>query len=1048
MAITQNLRLKLHRMLVNAPVIPNNSSLKHVGTAFQISRSTDFTDQSAMILEGAFYEEDGDNILLLENQIEVGATEVVYSRYAYIFGDKNAVNQDRDTYTVNQWSRISSSHGDQIGFKFDNTVLATPTVNVTEVVGSSTLSGYKFTVEGYKVLVGDKTDHTYTTWEISDTNNNVIYERVKDEDNLTSLILPKDKFDKNQIYFVRAKVISKGNGESNWGCFVFNTSIVANNKFELDFLQPFYYGQNLFMRLKLMTTDANRIRLVVKEVSGDFESATVYDQYQNISRSIKIPSSNFQLDKTYRLYACLEINTGAGVYLTALTLVKEFTVKINRIYPVRTDSRYSEQGTMLSYPGISIGQGVINTRELRDGTFFMGVNSTAVAGSGVNQNEFIIYAKYSDSIRTTNIRVQLPNGAPSIGANDLNFPYVNVLPLYDDRVVVNYCSYAPNSDYQKSVWCIYEVDWISKTYTCLGYKVFQDEGFSTALSSSAVVCRDNSIVYIPAEFYTPSTTVVKDFSDSGKIDLNNRRWVSRDGNYNIEWPTSFSNSMTITNSDDGHGLKFNVRNNTNANAAKIRLDNVSSTGFTVGFRMRLPFSGNNIQGDSYLPLVSFATSGNGKVLSMGINKSNTNTNRVLNFDFHQTLGDSGANNTPTTIPLTEDYFDVIFVVRTDSVKMFVNNTLVRTWTSNKALGEFYNFLIGASNGMGASSVFEIKDVFVISEPIEDSFALSGIENVLLSVVGSSLLKDLPLLRITYNEAGAFSNKFTRTTIRDVIKPTIKRNMTICPCNELPQGGEKFLIMGGSTTSEWHCTDAGTGADLPGRFYYKLENLVTWEYNHTHNGTGTVVENPTTKHLPATIQTQDNNVASIYCIASFQRADGKIVIFNNSGTTKVGGDATNTTTWLIDYDKVDATFCVSQNNDTTVDMPFRSTVALRDGGFLRIGNTLTTMPPMLGYMADPVNAATTTPIVTNKHLVVRAGERLAIENPYLYETITIEGTSEADTGILTWVDTLRVTTFTYTTRIITRDTVETQAEADAKKKEHLYVLDGVKYSIKN
>lgn len=811
--MAQNLRNRIHRMMVTEPVIPTNSSLKHVGTAFQLSRSTDFTDSSAMILEGAVYAEDGSNILLIENQIQIGLDEVVYSRYAYIFGDKNALTPDRDTYTVNQWSRISSSHGDQVGFKFDNTVLATPVIDAVEVVGSATLSGYKFTVSGFKVLVGDKSPHAYTTWEISNTNNEVIYSRVKDEDNLTELILKKDLFNNNELYFIRAKLITATNAESNWGCFAFNPSITANAKFDLDVLEPFYYGMNMFMRLKLMTTNVTHVRLVVKEVAGDFESRTAYDQTVTATRSIKIPSTNFEKDKTYRLYACVKYDNNT---YSALSLVKEFTVKENTLYPVRTDSRYSEQGTLFSYPGVSIGAGVMCTRELRDGSFVMGVNSSLVAGSGASQNEFILYARYGDSIRTTNIRVQLPSGAPSIGANDLNYPYVNVLPLYDDRVVINYCSYATGNDYQKSVWCIYEVDWIKKTYTCLGYKVFQDEGFSTAVSGSAVVCRDNSIIYIPAEYYS------------------------------------------------------NVSNNTLAN--------------------------------------------------------------------------------------------------------------------------------------------------------------------------------LPLFKLVYNASGAVNNKFTRSTLVSAIKNTIVRNITICPFNDLPVGGEQFILMGGSTSSEWRCTDKTTGSDLPGLFYYKLENLNTWIYTYNSNsGTGSIAQG---KDLPETIRTQDNNVASIYCISSYRRADGKIVVFNNSPTTKVGGEATDTRTWLMDYDKTDGTFFVSQNNDTSIDMPFRSTIALKDGSFLRIGNTLTTMPPILGYMADPVNAATTTPIVSNKVLVVNPGERLSIENPYIYESIEVLGTSDADTGILTWVDTERVRTWTYTTRIITRDTTETQAEADAKKKEHLYVLDGVKYKIKD
>lgn len=138
----------------------------------------------------------------------------------------------------------------------------------------------------------------------------------------------------------------------------------------------------------------------------------------------------------------------------------------------------------------------------------------------------------------------------------------------------------------------------------------------------------------------------------------------------------------------------------------------------------------------------------------------------------------------------------------------------------------------------------------------------------------------------------------------------------------------------------------------------------------------------------------------YLYQTYLRKDGKIVMFNSvySGP-EVGIQNT------ILFNPVDNT-CVENTNDTPDNLIFRNTIVLQDGDFLRISNLATGTQTVDTYVSDTYK---TNQIVNNvvktliTDLVVKPGESVAIDYPYRYTTITIQGTSSSDTGVLNWID---------------------------------------------
>ncbi len=181
--------------------------------------------------------------------------------------------------------------------------------------------------------------------------------------------------------------------------------------------------------------------------------------------------------------------------------------------------------------------------------------------------------------------------------------------------------------------------------------------------------------------------------------------------------------------------------------------------------------------------------------------------------------------------------------------------------------------------------------------------------------------------------------------------------------------------------------------------------------------------------------------SIYCMHSFLRRDGKIVIFNSVHN----GESLGNHDVLI-YDTESNNFEIG-NIDNNLNIPFRNNIILLNGNIVRISSLPNDPQKSFTYICNTKTLSDlnivndTIELITD--LVVNDGEIINIESAYNYDTITIIGT-----GILKWVDKESVREFTSSDLIVTRNTVMTQAEFDAGNYSNVLVLDGVTFVVEN
>lgn len=478
-------RTRRPRILVNSPYIALASDKKHVGTRVQFSKSTDFNDTSMMVVDMTVYSPDDIlNIKLKDpsgGYLEVDLDDVYYYRYCYIFDVASAPTNNPDLYTQEPWSVIASVYGDQDGFRFDHIVVSTPVLSVNDNVGNVSSRYITVNAEGFNVIIGSG-EHKYTSWYVLDTDGNTIFSREKDEDNLTSITLPYTLFKQGKVFTIKARFITNTNGESNLGTYVYNSNVIENEKFTLTPVLPFQKGRSLFYRLKLMAPYVTHLTVKIFEDKGDSEVLKTTKVFNNLTSSITLPSDDLTVGLPYKTYAYLTFNHNGKTYNSSTIFINSFTLKAVDMAPIIQDAKYPGRYSLLN--DLVIGAGVFTSRELKNGTILLSDNSG---------QKFRLYGRYGNTIRGTGIEIDLPLPA----AIDIAMPYINVLPMYDDKILLNYTAYETSS-FKASVWALYSVDLVNNTWKLLTTAQYRDEIFSTSMCSSACVSAEGCVYYIPA----------------------------------------------------------------------------------------------------------------------------------------------------------------------------------------------------------------------------------------------------------------------------------------------------------------------------------------------------------------------------------------------------------------------------------------------------------------------------------------------------------------------------------------------------------------------
>ena len=194
---------------IDKPVVPLNAGFTHISTSWQVSKTKDFT-------ENLFSESLEDTTNLLDYYVTktIEKDEIVFARAKIHFSDG----------TEGAWSRIITVSGNQKGFKLSSTIVITPTLDVKSSVFDIINNGFEVNGSPFKLYAGIG-KHKYTTWELTTILGEVIWSRINDDENLTSIFIPKGKISDDKYYLIKATYITDTNTKSNPGQLVINSKM-------------------------------------------------------------------------------------------------------------------------------------------------------------------------------------------------------------------------------------------------------------------------------------------------------------------------------------------------------------------------------------------------------------------------------------------------------------------------------------------------------------------------------------------------------------------------------------------------------------------------------------------------------------------------------------------------------------------------------------------------------------------------------------------------------------------------------------------------------
>jgi len=172
---------------ISQPYIPAGSGLEHTETRYQVARNPDMTD---VVID--YTTTEAAELLHYNNDMSIARDEIFYHKERLTFNDGNFMESDIESLSYNRVTKVHVSS------------IYTPKISIN----TSTLDvGHIHMVVKLSELsmVFGTDQHSSTDWYVKNTSGEVLWERLFDEDNLTSMIIPKNIFIGRHVYVIEAR---------------------------------------------------------------------------------------------------------------------------------------------------------------------------------------------------------------------------------------------------------------------------------------------------------------------------------------------------------------------------------------------------------------------------------------------------------------------------------------------------------------------------------------------------------------------------------------------------------------------------------------------------------------------------------------------------------------------------------------------------------------------------------------------------------------------------------------------------------------------------
>lgn len=472
------------QILPDIPELP--TGMRVIACSYEVSRSPYFEttsnntrDESAIIVSNL---EDTVNIngywIDIPNLKE---DDDIYARYQLHLEitkpDGSKVKADMG------WSRPVNMKGDQEGFKVSDVILATPKLYVNLTNNNSTIR-VSVQTSPMEIFVGYG-EHTHTTWEITNSDGVTIFSRKKSKDMLTSITIPKEDFQHDEVYIIRCKFHSSTNAESDWGCYILNSGLSFKDLFEVIAPDELIAGKILSTQVILNSARFISVSLILKDKRDTIVTQTL--NHLDLYPSIRVPA--LRAGDIYRLYARLEYEPGK---YTEWKLIKTYIAKDNSVFDIDPTKVYIDNYLFVQ-PIMLPTSKFLYSRELLTGGYVM--PRTDEAENFLGLSYFIFdggtFRYIKDIPGTENTGTQKPLSNWSI----------SVIPLYNGEVIICKSEIVRDIDnigQGKLVFLKYSYDSFNIIFKLEGTATKNRHYGSTGVSGSMLAMLDNSVYYVSA----------------------------------------------------------------------------------------------------------------------------------------------------------------------------------------------------------------------------------------------------------------------------------------------------------------------------------------------------------------------------------------------------------------------------------------------------------------------------------------------------------------------------------------------------------------------
>lgn len=444
------------RIAVGNPILASNAGLTHTGTSYQVAKFPDFENPTNILFEDLNNTIDKLNIYITIDSDDY-KNLFIRTRYHFTKDDGEVIDDN--------WSRIIPVNSKQKGFKISNIIIDTPVIDYET-------DGEHLTIKttDFSMYYGPGS-HMSTSWRVRDNNNEIIYERLEDKDNLTSILL-HNILEFGKSYILEAKHHSNINNESNWGKFPLLNYVQNNNLFDLELIGDLTYNRKQYFKLKLYTSNFSSLDIEVRSASG----AVINSIYNSKNLVNFIRMEFMSINQRYDIYARIKFTDGVTTEYKLIhsnLLNDNHTVRYNPF--TKYIGNYSKSNNYFTN-----GIAASNTQELYDGNIiFTDFYTDTLSLYRYNGKDLV---KLKELV--------------SLDSN-LKIDYVNIKQLRGGDILVNYMSTNANS-YKSTVFKIYSYDPIKLELKLLHTINRPFEKYSTAINNSLVIDKSDNVYYIPA----------------------------------------------------------------------------------------------------------------------------------------------------------------------------------------------------------------------------------------------------------------------------------------------------------------------------------------------------------------------------------------------------------------------------------------------------------------------------------------------------------------------------------------------------------------------